>query len=233
MFLGRDIAAPVAMEGALKLKEITLPAGGRVRGGRDEARPDRADRRGHARRRRRRPARRCTTGSPRTCEEVAARGARVIAVVDDEDSPAGRLAAHRFTVPARRLAAVAAAVGGADAAARLRARGRAGARTWTSRATSPRRSPSNRDETEAFGGRARGRRDHGGGRRRERAGRPEPAVRSPTGRGPVAPGTSGSRSPGAARVVSWTAARAGRSRIVFYRVERDGRYRCAACAARA
>ena len=33
-------------------------------------------------------------------EEVAARGARVIAVVDDEDSPAGRLAAHRFTVPA-------------------------------------------------------------------------------------------------------------------------------------
>jgi glutamine---fructose-6-phosphate transaminase (isomerizing) len=33
-------------------------------------------------------------------EEFAARCARLIAIVDHEDSPAGRLAAHRFTVPA-------------------------------------------------------------------------------------------------------------------------------------
>jgi glucosamine--fructose-6-phosphate aminotransferase (isomerizing) len=99
MFLGRDIAAPVAMEGALKLKEITyLPADAYAAGemkhgpialiGEDT------------------PVVVAATGSPlhdklaSNIEEVAARGARVIAVVDDEDSPAGRLAAHRFTVPA-------------------------------------------------------------------------------------------------------------------------------------
>jgi len=98
MFLGRDIAAPVAMEGALKLKEITyLPADAYAAGemkhgpialiGEDT------------------PVVVAATGSPlhdklaSNIEEVAARGARVIAVVDDEDSPAARLAAHRFTVP--------------------------------------------------------------------------------------------------------------------------------------
>jgi len=99
MFLGRDIASPVAMEGALKLKEITyLPADAYAAGemkhgpialiGEDT------------------PVVVAATGSPlhdkltSNMEEVAARGARVIAVVDDEDSPAGRLATHRFTVPA-------------------------------------------------------------------------------------------------------------------------------------
>jgi glutamine---fructose-6-phosphate transaminase (isomerizing) len=99
MFLGRDIAAPVAMEGALKLKEITyLPADAYAAGemkhgpialiGEDT------------------PVVVAATGSPlhdklaSNMEEVAARGARVIAVVDDEQSPAAQLAAHRFTVPA-------------------------------------------------------------------------------------------------------------------------------------
>ena len=46
------------------------------------------------------------TGSPlhdklaSNMEEVAARGARLIAIVDDEQSAAAQLAAHRFTVPA-------------------------------------------------------------------------------------------------------------------------------------
>jgi glucosamine--fructose-6-phosphate aminotransferase (isomerizing) len=99
MFLGRDIASPVAMEGALKLKEITyLPADAYAAGemkhgpialiGEDT------------------PVVVVATGSPlhdklaSNIEEVAARGARVIAIVDDENSPAGRRAAHRFTVPA-------------------------------------------------------------------------------------------------------------------------------------
>ena len=99
MFLGRDIASPVAMEGALKLKEITyLPADAYAAGemkhgpialiGEDT------------------PVVVAATGSPlhdklaSNIEEVAARGARVIAIVDDEDCAAGRRAAHRFTVPA-------------------------------------------------------------------------------------------------------------------------------------
>jgi glucosamine--fructose-6-phosphate aminotransferase (isomerizing) len=99
MFLGRDIAAPVAMEGALKLKEITyLPADAYAAGemkhgpialiGEDT------------------PVVVVATSSPlhdklaSNIEEVAARGARVIAVVDDEESAAGQLAAHRLTVPA-------------------------------------------------------------------------------------------------------------------------------------
>ena len=99
MFLGRDIASPVAMEGALKLKEITyLPADAYAAGemkhgpialiGEDT------------------PVVVAATGSPlhdklaSNIEEVAARGARVIAIVDDEQSAAGRLAAHRLTVPA-------------------------------------------------------------------------------------------------------------------------------------
>jgi glucosamine--fructose-6-phosphate aminotransferase (isomerizing) len=99
MFLGRDIASPVAMEGALKLKEITyLPADAYAAGemkhgpialiGEDT------------------PVVVAATGSPlhdklaSNMEEVSARGARIIAIVDDEDSPAGRLAAHRLTVPA-------------------------------------------------------------------------------------------------------------------------------------
>jgi glucosamine--fructose-6-phosphate aminotransferase (isomerizing) len=98
MFLGRDIASAVAMEGALKLKEITyLPADAYAAGemkhgpialiGEDT------------------PVVVAATNSPlheklaSNIEEVAARGARVIAVVDDEDSAAGRLAAHRLTVP--------------------------------------------------------------------------------------------------------------------------------------
>jgi glucosamine--fructose-6-phosphate aminotransferase (isomerizing) len=98
MFLGRDIASPVAMEGALKLKEITyLPAEAYAAGemkhgpialiGEDT------------------PVVVAATSSPlhdklaSNIEEVAARGARVIAIVDDEDSAAGRLAAHRLTVP--------------------------------------------------------------------------------------------------------------------------------------
>jgi glutamine---fructose-6-phosphate transaminase (isomerizing) len=98
MFLGRDIASPVAMEGALKLKEITyLPADAYAAGemkhgpialiGEDT------------------PVVVAATGSPlhdklaSNMEEVAARGARLIAIVDDEQSAAGRLAAHRFTVP--------------------------------------------------------------------------------------------------------------------------------------
>jgi glucosamine--fructose-6-phosphate aminotransferase (isomerizing) len=98
MFLGRDIASPVAMEGALKLKEITyLPADAYAAGemkhgpialiGEDT------------------PVVVAATSSPlqdklaSNIEEVAARGARVIAVVDDEDGAAAGLAAHRLTVP--------------------------------------------------------------------------------------------------------------------------------------
>ena len=65
LFLGRGIHFPIALEGALKLKEISLHSRGRVSGRRNEARAERADRRepagggaGHARSResRREPA---------------------------------------------------------------------------------------------------------------------------------------------------------------------------------
>ena len=48
LYLGRHVGLPVALEGALKLKEISYIADRRLRGRRDEARPDRAARRVHA-----------------------------------------------------------------------------------------------------------------------------------------------------------------------------------------
>ena len=47
-FLGRQYNFPVALEGALKLKEISLHPCRRLSGRRNEARPDRDDRREHA-----------------------------------------------------------------------------------------------------------------------------------------------------------------------------------------
>jgi glucosamine--fructose-6-phosphate aminotransferase (isomerizing) len=99
MFLGRDIASPVAMEGALELKEITyLPAdayaAGEMKHGPIALIGENT------------PVVVAATGSPlhdklaSNIEEVAARGARVIAIVDDAQSAAGRLAVHRLVVPA-------------------------------------------------------------------------------------------------------------------------------------
>ena len=48
LYLGRGFNFPVALEGALKLKEISYIHAEGYPGGRDEARPDRADRREHA-----------------------------------------------------------------------------------------------------------------------------------------------------------------------------------------
>ena len=45
LYLGRNIGLPVALEGALKLKEISLHPDRGLLGRRDEARPDRAARR--------------------------------------------------------------------------------------------------------------------------------------------------------------------------------------------
>ena len=48
LYLGRGVNFPVALEGALKLKEISYIHAEGYPGGGDEARPDRADRREHA-----------------------------------------------------------------------------------------------------------------------------------------------------------------------------------------
>ena len=48
LFLGRGTSYPIAMEGALKLKEISVHPRRRLRRRRDEARPDRPDRRDRA-----------------------------------------------------------------------------------------------------------------------------------------------------------------------------------------
>ena len=61
LYLGRHVGLPVALEGALKLKEISYIADRRLRGRRDEARPDRAARRADAGRRAWRPNRRSST----------------------------------------------------------------------------------------------------------------------------------------------------------------------------
>ena len=49
LFLGRGIHYPLALEGALKLKELSYLHAEGYAGGRDEARPDRADRRARCR----------------------------------------------------------------------------------------------------------------------------------------------------------------------------------------
>jgi glutamine---fructose-6-phosphate transaminase (isomerizing) len=98
LFIGRDVGSAVAMEGALKLKEISYvpaeayPAGELKHGpialiGEDT------------------PVVVCATASPlgdklrSNIEEVSARGARVIAVVSEGDGARFPRAAHRFVVP--------------------------------------------------------------------------------------------------------------------------------------
>ena len=66
LYLGRHIGLPVALEGALKLKEISLHPDRGVLGRGDEARADRAARRGDAGRRRRDRTSTSTTRSSRT-----------------------------------------------------------------------------------------------------------------------------------------------------------------------
>ena len=43
LYLGPRLNYPIALEGALKLKEISLHPRGRISGRRDETRPDRPD----------------------------------------------------------------------------------------------------------------------------------------------------------------------------------------------
>ena len=93
LYLGRHVGLPIALEGALKLKEISYIADRRLRGRRDEARPDRAARRATRRSSASRPTRRCSTRSSRTSQEVRARGAHVIAVATEGNERDRR--AHR------------------------------------------------------------------------------------------------------------------------------------------
>ena len=99
LYLGRHVGLPVALEGALKLKEISYIADRRLRGGRDEARPDRAAR---ASARRSSPS---PTDSPvldkmvSNIQEVRARGAHVIAIATEGNVDIGEHAEEVIRVP--------------------------------------------------------------------------------------------------------------------------------------
>ena len=71
LFLGRGMHYPIAMEGALKLKEISYIHAEAYAGRRAEARPARAGRRATCRWSRSRRATRCWRSSSRTCRKCA------------------------------------------------------------------------------------------------------------------------------------------------------------------
>ena len=108
LYLGRHVGLPVALEGALKLKEISYIATDAYAGRRDEARPDRAARRAT-------PVVGVATDSPvldkvvSNMQEVRARGAHVIAVATEGNETIGEHAEEVIRVPAHRLDAAAAA----------------------------------------------------------------------------------------------------------------------------
>jgi glucosamine--fructose-6-phosphate aminotransferase (isomerizing) len=98
LYLGRHIGLPVALEGALKLKEISYIPTDAVRGGGDEARPDRPARREHAGRRgRHRLA--VLDKVVSNMQEVRARGAHVIAVATEGNVDIGEHAEEVIRVP--------------------------------------------------------------------------------------------------------------------------------------
>ena len=71
LYLGRHVGLPVCARGRAQAQGDLLHRHRRLRGRRDEARPDRAARRGHAGRRASPPTRRCSTRSSRTCRRSA------------------------------------------------------------------------------------------------------------------------------------------------------------------
>ncbi len=83
LYLGRGQMFPIAMEGALKLKEISYIHAEGYAGGRAQARPDRSGRRADAGDRRG-PIRRPDGKDPSNMQEVAARGGKIILVTDEE-----------------------------------------------------------------------------------------------------------------------------------------------------
>ena len=119
LYLGRHVGLPVVPRGRAQAQGDLLHRDRRVRGGRDEARPDRAARRGHAGRRASRPTRRCSRRSISNMQEVRARGAHVIAVATEGDADIGEHAEEVLRVPRDRLDAPAAARGDPAAAAGL------------------------------------------------------------------------------------------------------------------
>ena len=105
LFLGRGIDYPIALEGALKLKEISYIHAEGYAGGRDEARPDRAHRRGDAGRRPDARTTRCYEKTLSNLQEVEARGGRIIVVTDATTADLEDVAWEVLEVPATQRAA--------------------------------------------------------------------------------------------------------------------------------
>ena len=99
LYLGRGLQFPIALEGALKLKEISYIHAEGLRGRRDEARPDRAHRRPAPRGRRSRRATATTTACCRTWSRCARATAWSIAVTDATDTVLAGKADHVIRVP--------------------------------------------------------------------------------------------------------------------------------------
>ena len=101
LYLGRHIGLPVALEGALKLKEISLHPDRGLLGGRDEARADRAARREDAGRRRGDRIDHVYDKIVSNIQEVRARGAHVIAIATDGNEDIQHHANDVIYVPER------------------------------------------------------------------------------------------------------------------------------------
>ena len=100
LYLGRGTSYPLALEGALKLKEISYIHAEGYAGRRDEARAHRADRRdGAGDRQSRRPIR-CSRRPRPTCRKAVARGGKVIFLGDSAGvAHAGDLVAESIVLP--------------------------------------------------------------------------------------------------------------------------------------
>ena len=155
LYLGRHVGLPVALEGALKLKEISYIAtdayaAGEMKHGPIALLDDRT------------PVVTVATDSPvldkvvSNMQEVRARGAHVVAVATEGNEEIAEHAEQVLHVPAHELDAPAAAGRDPAAAPGLPDRTPAAGSTWTSRATSRKRSPSSSLGGSAPGGCAAG-----------------------------------------------------------------------------
>jgi glucosamine--fructose-6-phosphate aminotransferase (isomerizing) len=129
LYLGRGPDYPLALEGALKLKEISYIHAEGYASGRDEARPDRADRRGGAGDRPRAVSGPLFEKTVSNMQEVRARGGKMVLISDAEGiAEAGEGCLATIEMPARASADRAAGLCGAGAVARLPCRLRQGDR---------------------------------------------------------------------------------------------------------
>ena len=103
LFLGRHVGYPVALEGALKLKELAYMHAEGVRRRRAQARADRADRgrpaghRGDALAEG--PGRAARQAAVSNIQEIQARGARTIVIAEEGDETVRPFADHMIEVP--------------------------------------------------------------------------------------------------------------------------------------